>query len=338
MSCSPPVRSVLVLTKYRFMGDTVVAVPLLAAAQRTFPAARITLLTGPAAATILRGCPYVDSLLAFDPYVEERGVSRFLQRMWALRREIRPEICLVANRSFQSALSAVLSGGRIRAGFASEGRGWLLTHPVPYDDAKREVECNLDILRAIAPEGEGPPYDPTPRLWVTDAERKRGATLLQEAAGSLLVGLQPGASYANKQWPAEGFAAVADALSEAGCRIVLIGGQNEIATAREMRRLCRAPVVDLTGATDIRETMGALSHLSLFVGNDTGINHIAAALGVPTVALFGPTSARKWGNAGPHAAVLAAPGGEIERITVKEVITAARGLLKSSPEVVGASG
>jgi ADP-heptose:LPS heptosyltransferase len=88
------------------------------------------------------------------------------------------------------------------------------------------------------------------------------------------------------------------------------------------------PVVDLTGETTLRETMGVLTHLSLFVGNDTGVNHIAASLGVPTVSLFGPTRADKWGHAGPTGIVLSAPEGDLSRLEVAPVVEAARLLLE----------
>jgi heptosyltransferase-2 len=336
-----PVRSILVLTKYRFLGDTVVAAPLLRGARQAFPEARIALLTGPSAATVLQECPFVDRFHAFDPYHKQRGVRAFLGLMRTLRGDGRPDLCLVANRSYQSAMAALLCGGRVRAGFASEGRGWLLTHPVPYDPRKREIECYLDILRAVAPEPGGGGYDPTPQLWITQAERERGRALLaeREALGPVLVGLQPGASYRAKQWCPERFAAVADALaSKAGAGIVLLGGPGEEEAARAMRRAMRGPAVDLTGVTSLRETMGVLSHLALFVGNDTGVNHIAAAMGVPTVALFGPTPACKWGNVGPRAAVLAAPDGDMDHIGEDAVIAAAQGLLREGSAAAHALG
>ena len=331
---SGSVGSVLVLTKYRFMGDTVVATPLLRGVRRAFPDARVTLLTGKAAAAVLHGCPFLDRVVCYDPYETQRGMAEFLRLVRSLRRPGRPDLCVVADRSMRSALAAFLCGGRVRAGFNSEGRAWLLTHPVPYDPARREIECYLDILRAVAPErGEGPPYDASPELWITGDERARGAQILaeREALGPLLVGLQPGASYAAKQWSPEGFAAVADALAEDGAGIVLVGGPDEAEAARAVCQAMRAPAVNLTGATSLRETMGVLSHLTLFVGNDTGVNHIAAALGVPTVGLFGPTSAPKWGNVGPRAAVLAAPEGQIDRIRAEDVLAAARRLLAGGP-------
>lgn len=336
---SRPVRSILVLTKYRFMGDTVVAVPLLAAARHAYPDARITLLCGPTAATVLQNCPVVDRIVPYDPYKAQRGTLKYLQLMRQLRREEHPDLCLVANRSFQSALSALFCGGRIRAGFASEGRGCLLTHPVPYDGGKREAECYLDILRAVAPDSESHPYNPRPFLTITETEQQRGAKILaeREAIGPLLVGLQPGASYPGKQWCPEGFAAVADALAGDGAGIVILGGPGEEEAARAMQQAMHAPAVNLTAATSIRETMGVLSHLSLFVGNDTGVNHIAAALQVPTVGLFGPTPAQKWGNIGPDARVLVAPEGNLARIDPAETLAAARALLNRTRPAVGVS-
>ena len=88
-----------------------------------------------------------------------------------------------------------------------------------------------------------------------------------------------------------------------------------------------AKVVDLTGETALRETMGVLTHLSLFVGNDTGVSHIAASVGTPTVTLFGPTPALKWGNTGPHNAVITAPDGCMDSIAVAPVECAALDLL-----------
>ena len=103
------VRSVLVLTKWRYMGDTVVAVPLLSGVRRAFPAARVALLTGPSAAVILENCPHLDRIIAYDPYRANRGPLALVRQWRTIRREVRPDLCLVANRSFRSALIALFS-------------------------------------------------------------------------------------------------------------------------------------------------------------------------------------------------------------------------------------
>jgi len=333
-----PVRSVLVITKHNFMGDTIVATPLLRATRRVFPEAKITLLTGVAAEIALREFPYTDRVITYAPRGAQRGAAAMARLVHTLRGDHgAPDICLIADRSFRSAVLAACCGARIRAGFDTEGRGALLTHRVPWVMDRPETECGLDILRAIAPEEPGTPcYDPFPLLAVTTSERERGAQILREreAIGPKLVGIQPGASYPSKQWVTTRFAEVARALVADGTGIVLLGGKAEIETARAMREAVgvSAPIVDLTGATDLRETMGVLTQLSLFVGNDTGVTHIAASLGIPTVSLFGPTSAQKWGEQSPRNHVLAASDRDLSTLETAPVLAAARALLAAAPQ------
>ncbi|MDX1931855.1 MAG: glycosyltransferase family 9 protein [Capsulimonadales bacterium] len=335
-----PVRRVVVLTKHHYMGDTIVAVPLLRAARSVYPGAEITLLTGKMGAVALQECPYIDSIHCYNP--RDRHYSSGNLRK-ALFGDERPDVCLISDRSFRSAWIGYRLGARIRAGFASEGRAFLLTHRVPYRKNAPEIECFLDILRAVAPEGKDRlPYDPTPQLFLSDSERQRGMALLREreAIGPFLVGLQAGASYPAKQWTIAGFAAVADALASDGHGIVLLGsGKAETDAARQLRQVIpHVPLVDLTGATTLRETMGVLSHLSLFIGNDTGVNHMAASLGISTIGLFGPTRADKWGHDGPRGIVLSAPEGDLSRLEPGPVIDAARRLLHhfdSTPVALG---
>jgi ADP-heptose:LPS heptosyltransferase len=330
-SLPQPVCRIVVLTKHRFMGDAIVAVPLLRAARLAFRDARITLVTGHQAAVALESCPYFDQIVRYSPR-DDRYSVRDMRRTLRADDPKQPDVCLVADRSLRSAYIAFLLGGRVRAGFASEWRGPLLTHRVPYRRDVHEIECFLDILRAVAPEGkDSPPYDPTPQLFLTDAERAKGADILaeREAIGSVLVGIQPGASYAAKQWDPRRFAAVAAALATDGAGIVLLGnGPAERDASRAMRQaMPGVPAVDLTDVTSLRETLAVLSHLSLFIGNDSGITHAAASLGVPTVGVFGPTRAAKWGHVGPRGAVLAAPDGDLARLDTAPALGAARRLL-----------
>ena len=185
-----------------------------------------------------------------------------------------------------------------------------------------------------------PLYDPHPALWTTDAERRRGAAIRAEHLPALasrnegpLVGVQPGASTGDrKQWPTGRFAAVGRALIARGATLVLLGyGEEEQEAARQMRVAlgadCDHAVLDLTGTTTLRETMGVLTHLDLFIGNDTGVSHIAASVGVPTVTLFGPTPARKWGSDSPRSVVIASPNGHMDSIDPAPVECAALDLL-----------
>lgn len=338
-----PVRTIVAMTKHRFMGDTFVAIPMLRGAREVFPEAHITLVTGKQSAVALEQCPFMNRVISYNPHDETFNWRRLSQEI--TEGERRPDLCLVADRSFRTAYLALAIGGKVRAGFASEWRSFLLTHPVPYRTDAPEIECCLDILREIAPEGkDSPPYDSKPQLFLTYAEKEHGAAILAErkATGPVLIGIQAGAND-GKGWVPERYGMVASELAREGACIVLLGyGPDEEKAAHRMREaMCGVPVIDLTGKTQLRETMGVLANLSLFIGNDTGINHIAAALEVPTIGLFGPTSAIKWGNVGPKNKVLTAPHSDLTQLEVAPVLDLARHLLgkrmTSEPVPLGAA-
>ncbi len=326
--------SVLVITKHHFMGDAIVTVPLLRAVRQVFGDTRLSVLTGAAAATVLGGCPYTDKIIAYNPK-QERGYLRQIRFLRDVE-EHAPEMCLVVDRSFRTAVLAAATGARVRAGFAVEYRSPLLTHPVGYRMDRREIECCLDILRVLVPDAPGSDlrYDPAPELWITDTERQNGRMILQNIGASgfdTLIGIQPGATFAVKQWDTMRFAAVADALTRTnpGAAIVLFGGRNETQTAKTFRELVspRTPVFDLTGTTALRETMATLSYMSLFLSNDTGVAHIAAGLRVPLVTLFGATIAHKWGNYDAFNAVIRAGESDLANLLPEQVTLAATRIL-----------
>jgi lipopolysaccharide heptosyltransferase II len=330
-------KRVLIVTKFRFIGDTLLAIPIFRAARAQWPDARIVLLTGKNARMLLQNNPYLDEIIELDPYKRDSGQAAFWQLIGRLRHN-RFDLCLALNRSFHSALLPWLSGVRTRAGFESEGRGALLNRRVEYDREKSEIACYFDVIKAVAPDI---PVDPSLELWVSP-EESAGARTRIEAALAMgdtghenvtLVGIQPGASLDGKRWPAARFAAVADALvkSDENVRIVLVGGKEEQPVADEMIAACvpetRQRLVSFVGACDLRGSLGLISYLHLFIGNDTAVMHSAVALGVPTVALFGPTNPRKWGNYGDRHRVLESPDHSMEGIPVDNVAASARELL-----------
>ncbi len=285
--------------------------------------------------------PCLDEIIEFDPRGRDSGTARFLRLVLRLRRG-RFDTCFVLNRSFHSALIPALAGVPLRAGFASEGRTWLLSRPVPYDPDKSEIDCYFDVLRAVAPHIS---TDTSLALWLSDTERAQAAADLQLAWGAAvpparLVGIQPGASLPEKRWPAARFAALADALaaSDPDVRIALVGGPDERPAANAMLENCapqtRALTRDFVGRFDLRGSLALLSHLGLFVGNDTAILHSANALGVTTVALFGPTNPRKWGAPAPTRRILEAPGGSMDALPPELVIEAVRALRPATARAV----
>lgn len=331
---SGDIRRILIATKFRFIGDTLLAIPIFRAARAQWPDAHIALLTGKNARVLLQNNPYLDEIIEFDPYKSDKGRRPYLSLVRRLRTG-RFDLCLALNRSFHSALTPWLGGIRIRAGFESEGRGPLLNRRVPYDREKSEIACYFDVLHAVAPHA---PVNPALELWLSETETRQARARLVEAWGmdvprACLIGMQPGASLPRKRWSAACFARVADALlrQDPRQRIALIGGPEERDAAEEMLACCapetRARIVSFAGACDLRGSLALVSQIGLFVGNDTAVMHSAVALGVPTVSLFGPTNPRKWGNYGPCHRVLESPDGTMASLDVEGVQAAAQALL-----------
>lgn len=330
------IRRILILTKFRFIGDTLVAVPLFRAVRSRWPQAHIALLTGTNARILLQNNPFIDEIIEYDPHVRDRGLGVYVKLLRRLRQE-RFDISLTLNRSFHSALTPWLAGAPVRAGSRAEGRSFLFTHRLDYDLNKSEIECYLDVVRTVEPEI---PSDPTLELWLTEAERQQAAQRLGEGLGAdagsfRLLGMQPGASNMSKQWDTARFAQTADALLAAhpDLRLVLLGGADERETAASMRSLMapqNAPrVADFVGQLDLRGSLAMVSQADLFVGNDTALRHAAVALGVPSVALFGPTNPLKWGAySSPHRN-LESVDGTMAGIEVADVVETATSLLAS---------
>jgi len=288
---------ILVITKFGFLGDTIVATPFLRRLREAAPNARITLLTGPGIPELLAGCPYVDEIKTLDRKAG-RALAGTLTDAAAIRAS-RYDAAFVLNRSIHSAILTALAGIPMRVGHDTELRGFSLTVRVPYDWNKPDRECALDLLRAV-----GAPADPAmPQLWVTQEESDGARERLHELSAdedSILVGMQPGANDAYvREWGAQRFATVADRLAEEyGARIVLFGGAAERATSDRVASTMQENPIVLTGSTGLREVLALISLCRLWIGNDGGLLHAAAALGVPTVGIFGPTKARRWGYEG----------------------------------------
>jgi len=222
--------------------------------------------------------------------------------------------------AFAPALVAALARVPVRVGYAAQGRGLLLTHPLPAPDwrgSRHEVFYYLNVVAGLerllagpsSPEAVGPRAriergaprvrteegKPQVSLEVSGRRRELARALLRELGVSFerpLVALCPGSTNSRaKRWPAERFAALADLLAgRAGADVLLVGAGEELDVSEEVaRRMRRRPVV-LTGKTDLAQTAAVLSVADLLVTNDTGPAHVAAAVGCPVVVIFGPTN------------------------------------------------
>jgi heptosyltransferase-2 len=216
---------------------------------------------------------------------------------------------LVMSRKWKAALAPWLAGIPKRTGFVGEMRFGLIND---MRTGERQLPRMIDQMGALAlPAGAGLPQEwPLPELKVPRAavERWRSDRGLGQDARPIVT-LSPGAVGEGKAWPPEHYARLAQALARDGASVWVLGGPNEKKIAQAIVAEGGARVRDLTGS-DLRDAILAMAAADAAVTNDSGLMHVSAAIGTPTVAIFGPTSPWHWKPLNPVAAILEPPGDE----------------------------
>jgi heptosyltransferase-2 len=280
-----------------WVGDAMMTLPALRELRRLFPEAHITLATRPWAKGLFKDAEFVDELQIHDG----RGLRSFLRqvRVW---RQGRFDLAVLLTNSFESALVAALARIPVRVGYAADSRARLLTHPIDLPEwrsSKHEVFYYLKIIAGIewifTRQQSFLDVQPNASLEVSDARQDEARYLLQRQGVTEdrpVIALCPGSINSRaKRWPAESYALLADrCVDTLNAQILLVGSKDELEVSRQVaNRMHNKPIV-LTGQTDISEVVAVLSIADLLVTNDTGPAHIAAALGRPTLVIFGPTN------------------------------------------------
>jgi heptosyltransferase-2 len=294
-----------------WVGDAILALPALRAIRKKFPEAKIAVVARPYVADIYREQNICDELIAYDPKGEHRGWSGREK----LARELRAkkfDVALLLQNAFDAAWLAWRAGVPERIGYARDARSVLLTKaikvPGPGEIPPHEKFYYLELLRR-AGWIDCLPDDAHIALRVPDSARHRALQTLLEAGArpnALRVAVGAGASYGSaKCWPPDRFAkAINDFLSQRDADVVLFGTAAETAVSSVIASGLRNAPIDLTGKTSIAELPALLSQCQLFLGNDSGAMHVAAAVGLPIVAVFGPTDPEGTAPVTPHASIV----------------------------------
>jgi heptosyltransferase-2 len=317
-----------------WIGDVALSLGAVRDLRRNFPQARIEALARPWVAELYRAVGEIDAV---------RTAAGFRDGVAAIRGGF--DAAVLLPNSFASALQVYAAGIEERWGYATDGRGPLLTRRCPVPAGVRR-ESQVYYYRAMLA-GIGLEVSATPdtSLRCPEGWAARGAALLGGAEG--WIGLNPGASYgAAKRWIPARYAAVGDALArETGRRVAILGGAAERTLGEDIAAAMTTSPRVLCGETTLPELVGVLSRLQLLVTNDSGPMHLAAALGVPLVAVFGPTDWRETAPVGVQHRIVR---GEAEcapcklrecpidhrcmtGVTVADAVAAARSLLQAGP-------
>ena len=293
-----------------WIGDVVMTFPAIAAVRETLPKARITVLVKPWVADLVRMHPAVDEVMVY----ERPGRHSGLGGLFALARELRGknfDAALLLQNAIEAAVIARLAGIPVRAGYSTDARGLLLTHPVkrtPHILTVHQSLYYLEMLKALGFRSSGTAVQLAP----TEQQRLSAERLLGQfgiAGRRPLVGMAPGAAYGPaKRWFPERFAAVADRLAgRTACPVLLFGSEGDRASTEAVQAAAKNPFIDIAGRTNLEDAIALIARCDLFITNDSGLMHVAGALGVPTVAIFGSTNPQTTYPLGERTVILRRP-------------------------------
>jgi len=319
--------------------------PAVRAIRNTFPGARLSVLAKPWVAEIFHLCTDIDEVIVFQSPGIHSGISGKLR----LAKELKArkfDTAILLQNAIEAAVITRLAGIPVRAGYNSDGRGLLLTHSVWRTEAIRrvhQIQYYLEMVKSLGCRST----EADVHLLPGKEYEKLSEKILREHGirrEGVIVGLAPGAAYGPaKRWLPERFAAAGDRLSEdVSAQVVLFGSREDRNTTDIVVQHAHHPMINLAGKTNLKEAIAAISRCSLFISNDSGLMHIAGALNIPTVGIFGSTNPVTTSPVGERSVVIykgasCSPCLKetcptdfrcMEMVSVEEVCETARDLLK----------
>lgn len=291
-----------------WVGDALLTTPAVRSIKKNFPNSQITVLAKPWVAPVFEASPDVSSVLVY----QKPGIHRGMGGKWRLARELKAQgfDCIVQfPHSFESAWISFLSLIPVRIGYATEGRGFLLSHALEFtQDRQKEHQVSF-FFHLLEPLGihEIPSAGKNPlELTISRSGKDRAEARLQSLGVSpsdLLVALAPGAVYGSaKCWPFDRFEQMVDRLKkEWQAEVILLGTDTDTLSGKMKES---ANYHNLTGKTSLEEALALIQKCRLMICNDSGLMHGASALGVPLVALFGSTNLKRTGPWGGRSRVI----------------------------------
>ena len=293
----------IIIKSVNWVGDTILTTPSIRLVRRQYPDARIVVIARPWVADVLRDNPDIDDIWVVN---ESKDPAVFFKLLFRIRKE-RFDLGIVFPNSFISAFILWAGGVRHRIGYNRDGRGWMLSERIPVTPdilKKHQVEYYLDILQSICPMGTA---ERNLILPVNETARKKVQALLREKGiddelerSYPLVGINPGAFYGSaKRWLPERFAAVADYLQlKHTARVIVTGTSQEKPIVDDIIKMTHEKnIYSVAGEINLRELTALLDSLDVYITNDSGAMHVAAAVGTPVVAIFGSTD---WLTTAPY--------------------------------------
>jgi lipopolysaccharide heptosyltransferase II len=290
MSASSTAYKRILVSRMKFIGDVVLTTPVVRSLRNAFPDAYIAYMADAQAASLLEHNPHLNEIIPFDfsrPTWREQ--ARVAALLW--RRRFDLAIDLFGNP--RSALLTFLTGAQTRVGLDRPGRGKLFTVRVQDEPGRKTaIDFHMQFLKAIGV----PATSQRTELFLTDTEREAARRMLSGVVHKTrpLVCLHPGATWPAKRWGPDRFAVLAQTLrSRLNASVVLTAGPNDAGVIADVLKASAEPIPVFSGLP-LRRLAALLSVSRAYVVNDSGPMHIAAAVGTPTIGIFGPGEEDIW--------------------------------------------
>jgi len=284
--------------------------PAVRAIRKQFTNTHVSLLAKPWVVPVFEDSEHIDRLLIYD----DKGRHKGTFGKFRLARELKKyhfDAAILLQNAFEAALITFLAGIPIRIGYNTDVRQFLLTHAVSCTNEikkKHQTDYYLDILRGIGMEEDSRDL----YLRLNQRDRFQAEKILLQAHLSIddtIVGINPGAAYGPaKQWPYDRFARLADRIQEfKESRVIIFGGPDDKSLGEKISQKMQYRPIDLSGKTSLGEAMALIERCDLFITNDSGLMHVAAALDVPLIGVFGSTNPITTGPLGQNSRIVQIP-------------------------------
>lgn len=293
-----------------WVGDAVMCLPAIESVRLNFPGRSITALARPWVAPLMEWCPAVDDVM---DYPQARGGRAYFKGIFSIAGKLRKrhfDLAILFQNAFEAAFITWCAGIPQRVGYGRDARGLLLTRSLrPAEDQAKahQIRYYLGILDALGLEASyrEPRINP-PFQYLAGAREILSDLGVRE--GETIVGLGPGAVFGGaKRWPPEAFASLGKrAVDRWGARVLIFGSEGEKNIGEAVKNGIGAEAYNLCGKTTLNDAIALISCCTVFVTNDSGLMHVAAAMAIPTVAIFGPTDPVATGPVGAFTSIVRA--------------------------------
>jgi len=273
-----------------WIGDAVMTLPAVASVRAAYPGAHLSILAKPPVSDIYKIFSNADEILPYPRKFD--NVPGVLRLAYSLRPK-KFDAAILLQNAIEAAIIALAAGIGVRAGYNSDGRGFLLTHPVRRTAnilRVHQIDYYLEMVKALGCADVDRALHLETRL-STATSREILHKYLPEN-NRPLIGIAPGATYGPaKRWLPERFAQAGESLAKIlNAQVLLFGGGDDRETAEQVRGQAQTDMINLAGRASLPDSVYLISQCRLFLSNDSGLMHVAGGLNIPTVAIFGSTN------------------------------------------------